>query len=372
MTNNDGLFYKIALSMIPKIGPVLARRLISYTGSAEGVFREGRGRLMKVPHIGTQLIAALKDKEVFEKAERELVFMERYGIRALFYQDAAYPGRLRNCEDAPILLYVRGDLNIEDRKVLSVVGTRRATDRGVDLCSRLVGDLARSSPDLVIASGLAYGIDICAHRAALKNNLTTLAVLGHGMDTIYPSVHRKTAAEITRQGALISEFSSQTLFVRGNFVSRNRIIAGLADATVVVESGEKGGALITADIANSYNRDVFAFPARVSDPRSKGCNHLIKTNKASLIEGAADLQYIMGWEIKRQKQKTVQGLLFHQLEPEAREIVDHLREKGELSIDELSTLCQCPVSRISPMLLDLELKGMVRCLPGSRYKILSL
>jgi len=358
--------------MIPKIGPVLARRLISCTGSVEGIFREGKDKLMKIPYAGTQLVKALKDKEIFARVERELAFMERYGIRAVFYQDAEYPGRLRNCEDAPILLYVRGDWDVEKRKVLSLVGTRRATDRGVDLCNRLVEDLAQGSPELVIVSGLAYGIDICAHRAALKNNLTTLAILGHGMDTIYPSVHRKTAAEITRQGALISEFSSQTPFVRGNFVSRNRIIAGLADATVVVESGEKGGALITADIANSYNRDVFAFPGRVNDARSRGCNHLIKTNKASLIEGAADLEYIMGWEVKRQKQRAVQGHLFHDLAPEARQIVDHLREKGELSIDDLGSLCQCPVSRISPILLDLEIQGLVRCLPGSRYKILSL
>ena len=356
--------------MIPKIGPVLARRLIRYTGSAEGVFRERKGLLMNIPHVGVHLIKALKDREVFHKAERELAFMDRYGIRALFYQDPEYPGRLRNCEDAPILLYVRGDLNIEDRKVLSLVGTRRATDRGVDLCNRLVEDLAQGSPELVIVSGLAYGIDICAHRAALKNKLTTLAVLGHGMDTIYPSVHRKTATEIIHQGALISEFSSQTPFVRGNFVSRNRIIAGLADATAVVESGEKGGALITADIANSYNRDVFAFPGRVNDPRSRGCNHLIKTNKASLIEGAADLEYIMGWEVKRQQKKAVQGRLFDQLEPEARKIVDYLQEKGELSIDELSALCQCPISQISPMLLDLEIRGVVRCLPGNQYKIL--
>jgi len=317
-------------------------------------------------------LLTLKDREVFDRAEREIAFMERYGIRALFYQDDAYPGRLRNCEDAPILLYVRGELNLEDRKVLSLVGTRRATDSGMDLCTRLVEDLALGSPDLVVVSGLAYGIDICAHRAALKSNLSTVAVLGHGMDIIYPSVHRKTAAEIVHQGALITEFSSQTPFVRGNFVSRNRIIAGLADATVVVESGEKGGALITADIANSYNRDVFAFPGRVNDPRSRGCNHLIKNNKASLIEGAHDLEYILGWEVKRQKQKNVQSQLFHQLEPEAMQIVDHLKEKGELSIDELSSLCQWPISRISPMLLDLELKGLVRCLPGSRYKIRSL
>jgi DNA processing protein len=370
MDQNEGLYHKIALSLIPKIGPVMARRLVSYVGSPEGVFRESTTRLLKIPNVGKHMVAAMHDRDIHRRVENELRFIERYEIRPLFYLDPGYPARLGNCEDAPVMLYVKGHLDIECYKVLSIVGTRKATHRGVDLCEKLVADLALNDPGLIIVSGLAYGIDICAHKAALKNSLTTVAVLGHGMDTIYPSVHRDVAAEIAKRGALVSEFSSQTPFMRSNFVSRNRIIAGLCDATVVVESGDKGGALITADIANSYHRDVFAFPGRVNDSRSKGCNQLIKNSKAILIEGAGDLEYVMGWEVNRQKQKVVQRRLFGELEEAARHIVDLLREKGELSIDEIGNCCGSPVSKISPLLLDLEFKGLVRSLPGNRYKLL--
>jgi len=370
MNVNDGLYYKIALSMIPGIGPVLARRMVSFTGSVEGVFKEGRARLLKIPNVGEHVVTALGDRRIFERVDRELAFIDRYGIRPCFYLDSDYPGRLRNCEDAPVMLYIKGDPDIEGQKVLSIVGTRRATDRGLDLCRELVADLAKTGEKVVIVSGLAYGIDICAHRAALDHGMPTVAVLGHGLDTIYPSVHRRVAAEIADAGALVSEFSSQTAFVRGNFISRNRIIAGLGDATVVVESGEKGGALITADIANSYNREVFAFPGRVDDPRSKGCNQLIKNSKASLIEDAGDLGYVMGWEITRQRRKMVQRRLFDELEGMQKKIVDLLREHEELSIDDIGFRCQNPISKVSPLLLDLEFKGIVRSLPGNRYKLL--
>lgn len=355
--------------MIPRIGPVLARRLISVTGSVEGVFRERPGQLKKIPNVGEHVIAALSDRRIFKQVDRELAFIERYGIRPVFYLDADYPGRLRNCEDSPVMIYIKGRLDTDEQKVLSIVGTRRATDRGLGLCRELVEDLAKTGEKVVVVSGLAYGVDVCAHKAALDHGLPTVAVLGHGLDTIYPSVHRQVAAEIAESGALVSEFSSQTAFVRGNFISRNRIIAGLSDATVVVESGEKGGALITADIANSYNREVFAFPGRVDDPRSKGCNQLIKSTKASLIEDAADLGYVMGWEINRQKRKAVQQQLFTELEGMQKSIVDLLKVHDELSIDDIGFRCQSPISKVSPLLLDLEFKGIVRSLPGSRYKI---
>ncbi len=356
--------------MISHIGPVLARRLVDYAGSAEAVFRQGRGPLLKIPGLGSHIVDAIRDKALFKRVDQEMDFMARYGIRPVFYQDNDYPGRLRNCEDAPVLLYMKGNVDIERGKMLSIVGTRKATAQGLENCRRLVEDLGGTHSDLVIVSGLAYGIDICAHRVALTRHIPTVAVLGHGMDTIYPSVHRKTAAEIVQNGALISEFSTQTPFIRGNFISRNRIIAGLCDATVVVESGEKGGALITADIANSYNRDVFAFPGRVDDLHSKGCNQLIKTNKALLIEGAGDLQYIMGWEVTRQKHRLIQRQLFDHLNEENRQIIDLLKNHGELSIDQIGQLCHRPVSQVSPLLLDLELKGLVRCLPGNLYKLL--
>jgi DNA processing protein len=368
---NEELFYKIALSLIPKIGPVLAKRLISYTGSPKSLFDESRSNLLKIPNIGENLVNNIKSKQIFEKAENELEFVNQYKIRVLFYLDNNYPERLKNCEDAPIVLYAKGKILMDESRALSIVGTRRATDRGIEICEKLVEDLAKNTKDLTIISGLAYGIDICAHKAAIKNGLNTYSVLGHGLDLIYPSVHRSVAEKIVRQGALLTEFSSKTRFVRSNFVSRNRIIAGLADATVVIESGEQGGALITADLANSYNRDVFAIPGRITDPRSKGCNQLIKANKASLIESAEDLEYIMGWEVNRFKQKVIQREIFNELKGYERQIVELLKNKGELSLNELSSTMNLPISQISPVLLNLEFKGILKGLPGNRYKTFS-
>ncbi|MFW5945228.1 MAG: DNA-processing protein DprA, partial [Bacteroidota bacterium] len=350
------------------VGPVLAKRLISYTGSPKGLFEERKSKLLKIPNIGENLVNNIKSKSIFEKAEREMAFIENYQIDVYFYLDDRYPKRLKNCEDAPVLFYSKGEVNFESIRVLSVVGTRRATDRGIEACQKLIAELSRNSKDLIVVSGLAYGIDICAHKAALANGLQTISVLGHGLDIIYPSVHRSVAGKIVNQGALVTEFSSYTKFIKSNFVCRNRIIAGLADATVVVESGERGGALITADLANSYNRDVFAFPGRVEDSRSKGCNQLIKTNKAALIEGVDDLEYILGWELNRCRNKIVQQEIFKDLGTSEKNIVSLIREKGELSINELSIRLGLPVSKVSPLLLDLEFEGLIKCLPGNRYK----
>ena len=369
---NEDRFYQIALSLIPKVGPVLAKRLIAYTGSPKALFEESKSKLLKIPNIGENLVHHIQSKNIFEKAERELAFIKNYNIGVSFYLDKNYPKRLKNCEDAPIILYSKGDVNFGNSKVLSIVGTRRATERGIEACQKLIADLSKNSKDLIIVSGLAYGIDICAHKAALANNLQTVSVLGHGLNIIYPSVHRPVAEKIIKQGALITEFSSHTKFIKSNFVSRNRIIAGLSDATVVIESGEQGGALITADLANSYNRDVFAFPGRIEDSRSKGCNQLIKTNKAALIENADDLEYIMGWEVNRYKEKTVQRELFNELGDAEKSIVSLLSENGELSINELSSRLNVPISKVSPMLLNLEFEGIIKCLPGNRYKTLGL
>jgi DNA processing protein len=368
--NNEDLFYQIALSLIPKVGPVLAKRLIAYTGSPKALFEEKKRKLLKIPNIGENLVNNIKSNGLFEKAEQELAFIERYHIDVLFYLNNRYPKRLKNCEDAPVILYSKGNVNFEKSRVLSIVGTRRATDRGIETCKTLIGELSKNNKDLVIVSGLAYGIDICAHRAALANDLQTISVLGHGLDIIYPSMHRSVAEKIIHQGALVTEFSSRTKFIRSNFVSRNRIIAGLADATVVVESGEKGGALITADLANSYNRDVFAFPGRIEDSRSKGCNQLIKSNKAALIEGAEDLEYILGWELNRSREKIVQQQMFNELDATEKNIVSLIRDNGELSINDISTRLSMSISKVSPLLLDLEFEGIIKCLPGNRYKVL--
>jgi len=254
------LVYKIAISLIPGVGTVTAKKLIAYAGSIEAVFNEPASKLEKIPGVGSFLAKKVTTPGIIEKAEKEFEYIQKKNIKALYYLDEDYPERLKHCPDAPIILFLQGNLNLNQEKVISIVGTRNATERGKDICNKLVSDLAERKHNVVIVSGLAYGIDICSHKAALKNNLPTAAVLGHGLKTLYPASHKSVANEILKEGALISDFMSYEWAEKNNFVKRNRIIAGLADATIVVESAPKGGALITADLANSYNRDVFAFP----------------------------------------------------------------------------------------------------------------
>ena len=372
MHPDKNLQYKIALSLIPKIGPILAKRLIAYTGSPQAVFKENKNNLLKIPNVGEQLARNITSKIYLEKAETEIKFIEKYNIHTYFFTDEAYPTRLKNCEDSPVIFYSKGKVDFSNVKTLSIVGTRKPSEHGIDLCKKLVKDLAQTNCQLLIVSGLAYGIDICAHTTALEAGLKTIAVLGHGLDTLYPSMHRNIAEKIISQGALVTEFKSNTRAIAGNFISRNRIIAGMADATVIIESGEKGGALITADIANSYNRDVFAVPGRVSDKYSKGCNQLIKSNKASLIESAADLEYLMGWEVQKQKQRTIQRKLFQELTTEERKVLEVLNAHETIPIDHICSKMQQSTSKISPLLLGLEFKGLVKSLPGKHYKIIKI
>ena len=369
MIKDNSLIYKIGISLIPGIGPITAKKLIAYCGSPEGVFTESRKRLEKIPDIGSHLSTKITDKSVLEKAEKEIKFIENYNLTTFFYLDKDYPERLRHCNDAPVMLFQKGNCDLNKPKIVSIVGTRNATQRGRDTCNKFVAELSENHPDLIVVSGLAYGIDIAAHKAALKNNLDTITVLGHGLSTIYPPVHRSIAKEIVEHGSLLTEFLSYELPEKPNFVKRNRIIAGLADATVVIESGKKGGALITADIANSYNRDVFAFPGRVSDTWSKGCNWLILTNKAALIEGVSNLEYIMGWNADKKNKEVIQTELFHELDEDDTTVSNILKESGDLTIDQISIMANSPVSKISSVLLNLEFKGIVKCLPGRVYKI---
>jgi len=370
MTDN-ALKYKIGIGLIPKIGPVLTRRLISYCGSVEAVFQEKKNNLSKIPGIGEKLAELIycNNNEVLKLAEEEINYIEKNGISALFYLDEAYPDRLRHCEDAPVILFIRGNTDFNRPKVLSIVGTRNPTDYGKEMCRNLVENLALSHPDILIVSGLAYGIDICAHRAALRNKLDTVGVLAHGFTLIYPAVHRDTAKQIISQGALVTEFLHSEQPEPNNFVKRNRIIAGLADATVVVESGKQGGAIITADIANSYNRDVFAFPGRAFDNYSAGCNQLIKTNRAALIEDARDIEYMLGWQkTANENKKAIQKELFITLSADESALLDAIRNASGITIDQLSLQCEIPVSRASSALLNLEFQGLVKCLPGKVYK----
>ena len=277
------LQYQIALTMAPAIGPITAGKLIKEAGSAKGVFQLTRASLENIPGIGPQLSASLRAPSLLEKAARELEFIQKYQIAPLFLHDLEYPKRLKECEDAPILIYVRGNTEMDASRILSVVGTRRASSYGKERCRSIVLELSERIEDLVIVSGLAFGIDIIAHRAALEAGIPTLAVLGHGLHTLYPHAHRETAKRITSQGALMTDFPSGMGPERNNFLRRNRIIAGMADATLVVESAASGGALITAAMASSYQRDVLAVPGRTTDDRSRGCNRLIKENVAAMV-----------------------------------------------------------------------------------------
>jgi len=362
------LHFKLALSMIPGVGGVLARNLVAYVGSVEGIFNEPVAKLVKIPGIGEVNARRIREKEVLLRAEKELQFIEKHQVTVYFYLDENYPRRLRSCPDAPVLFFSSGNVRLDAEKVISVVGTRNATEYGRQLCDELIRDLSGRGHDLLVISGLAYGIDIQAHKSALKYQVPTAAVLGHGLDRLYPAAHAKVAQNMLGTGGLVTDFPSQTKIDPSNFLRRNRIIAGLADAVVVVESGEKGGALVTADIAASYDRDVFVFPGRVGDLYSKGCNRLIKNNLAALIESAADLEYFMRWEMTTSGQP-VQQQLFVELSAEEQQICKVLRNNGKMFIDLIGQETGLPMGKVSALLLELEFRGVVDALPGKMYRL---
>jgi DNA processing protein len=323
--------------------------------------------LIKIPGIGINLARSICERSYLETAEKEVEYVTKNNIRTFFYLDNDYPYRLRQCDDSPVTFYFTGNCDLNAQKLLSVVGTRNATPRGKELCDKIINGLAVGHPDLIIVSGLAYGIDIASHKAALANNLQTIGVLAHGFKTTYPSVHRSTAHEIQERGGLITDFLSDALPERNNFLKRNRIIAGLSDATLVVESGIKGGALITADIAGSYNRDVFAVPGRPGDQWSAGCNSLIKNNKAALIETARDIEYFLTWESSGTK-IPVQKTLFNELSEFEKIIYEYLSRYGEMNIDHLCRAVEIPVYKLSALLLQMEFNGIIKCYPGNLYR----
>jgi DNA processing protein len=362
------LKHKIALSLIPRIGDINARKLVSHFGSVDAIFHEPYRNLVKIPGIGSGIAAYISEKSYLEIAEKETEYVIKHNIKTFFYLDNDYPFRLRQCDDSPVVFYFKGSCDLNSNKILSIVGTRNATTRGKEQCERIIADLAIRHPDLIIISGLAYGIDITAHKAALSNDLQTIAVLGHGFKTIYPSIHRATAEAILNKGGLLTDFMSDTLPERNNFLKRNRIIAGLSDATLVVESGIKGGALITADMANSYNRDVFAVPGRPEDQWSAGCNSLIKTNKAALTESAEDIEYFLNWKPEKSK-PPVQKTLFSDLSEGEQAIYELIMKEGELTIDHICRSLDIPVNKLSAQLLQMEFKGMIKCYPGNIYRI---
>ncbi len=367
--NIQQLKYKVGITLIQGIGSINAKKLIAYCGGTENVFSASKRTLLNVPGIGKYLSDVVINQAVLDQAEKEIEFIMKHQVRPLFFLDENYPERLRHCADSPVMLYVKGNADLNHPKILSIVGTRNATEYGREMTEQIIRKLKERGHNPVIVSGLAYGIDIAAHRNALKSGLKTVAVLGHGLTSIYPSVHTKTAREIVHNGALVTEFLHDQKAETPNFVKRNRIIAGLSDATVVIESAEKGGALITADIANSYNRDVFAVPGRINDERSAGCNRLIKINRAALLEKVEDLEYIMGWDVQQASIKATQQNLFQSLSNEEKIVVDILRSKGDCFIDDLSFEANLPASIVSSLLLNLEFSGLVKSLPGKIYRL---
>ena len=367
----DEQIYTLALTRIPGLGLIGACNLVRTLGSASTIFQHRKELKELIPEVSDKLIKALDCPEAFQRAEQELEFAEKNQIQCLTLDNPSYPSRLRECEDAPLALFYRGNSPLNTQRVISIVGTRHATKYGEDLCASFMQDLADLCPDTLIVSGLAYGIDIHAHRNALEQGFPTIGVLAHGLDRIYPSAHRKTAIEMMDHGGLLTEFMSGTNPDRQNFVRRNRIVAGMSDATIVVESAAKGGALITAELAESYHRDCFAFPGRATDIYSAGCNELIKSNRASLILSAEDFVHAMGWNTTHRKPKeAIQQELFQNLNEEEQKIVDILQQSNEgIQINTLVVKANIPIHHISTLLFELEMKGVVKSLAGSVYKL---
>ena len=369
--NNELLAYQIGIDMIPRIGSINAKKLIAYCGGVEAVFKQSETALMQIPGIGAITAREIANQKVLDRAKQEVEFIEKHGIKAYFYLDPSYPSRLKNCEDGPIVLFTKSriDFNFNQQKIISVVGTRSITDYGIDMCNTIIESLVTRGHKPVIVSGLAYGVDVCAHKAALRHGIPTIGVLGHGLDIIYPSVHRRIAKEMVEQGALVTDFPSGAKVDRNNFIKRNRIIAGLSDATLVIESAESGGSLITADIAQSYNREVFAIPGLAKSKYSRGCNLLIKSNKAALVESAEDIEFQLGWEVAGALPNQKQLAFVPDLTPDEQKVFEVIKEFGQEVIDVICFKTSMPVAQVSAILLNLEFAGLVNCRPGKVFAL---
>ena len=366
MTTSE-LLYLLALQRIPNIGDISAKKLLRTMGSAEAIFNASKNELKAIDGIGNFKLKDLHNPDYLHQAESELKFIKDNAIEIRYFEDAEYPEKLKHCIDAPILLFQQGNINLQQKKLISIVGTRKATNQGIAFCENLIEKLAPLNP--VIISGFAYGIDICAHKAALKHNLQTLGCLAHGLNQIYPKSHAKYVDEVKNYGGFMTDFWSSATFDRNNFLRRNRIIAGLSQATLVIESAEKGGSLVTADIANSYNREVFAVPGRTTDAFSKGCNNLIKSQQAHMLTCPEDLIYMLNWDLKKQPKKP-QPQLFVNLTEDEEKVLKALQQKGKAELDDISLIVKMPTYKIAPLLLNLELNGLVRPLPGKMYEVI--
>jgi DNA processing protein len=364
----DELIYKVALGLTSGVGDATTRQLISYCGSASAVFKTPKGRLLKIPGIGPKTADALLNKENIAEAEKECELARKQHIQLLFYTDAAYPSRLKNIPDAPALLYYKGNADLNSDKVIAVVGTRKATPYGKTVTEQIIQELS-AYPSVLVVSGLAYGIDIAAHKSALQYKVPTLGVMASGADIVYPSGHKNTAAQMEENGGLLTEYRIGTKPDAPYFPARNRIIAGISDAVIVVEAAITGGALITAEIANGYNRDVFAVPGNLDAPCSEGCNMLIRNHKANIFTGVKDLVYYLNWDQKAAPAKSKHTDQYEQLDEDSKKIVNLLLQNKEMLMDDLSWKAQIPVSKLASLLLTLELQGLLKALPGKKFTL---
>lgn len=365
--NNEKL-YQLALHFTPGVGHYTIKQLISYCGSAEAVFQKKKSQLTKIPGVGPKIINAIAESKLLQSVEQELVKAEKEGIDILSYTDKKFPSRLKGIHDAPAIIYYKGNADLNNKKCVAIVGTRRATTYGKQITEKIIESLAPHDP--LIISGLAYGIDITAHRSALKYNLATIGIMASGIDIIYPAVHKETARQMVKKGGLISELSINTKPEPMHFPARNRIIAGMADAVIVIEAAKKGGALITAEIANSYNKDVFAVPGNIGCIYSEGCNNLIKSHKANMLTDPSDIEYIMNWTVETEVSQKSFVLDESLLDFDEKTVLQYMMDKNEaILLDELSWKTNIPLNKLASILLNLEFKGTVNSLPGKKYKL---
>ena len=367
MTEND-LLYTLALQHVPNIGDIIAKRLISHCGTAEAVINEKKQNLLKIDGIGSVILGGLHESHHLKEAEKEIGFIKENNIIISYFKDDNYPDKLKHCIDGPILLFQSGKISLKEQRIISIVGARKITTSGIAFCEDLVEKLAIYNP--VIISGFAYGTDITAHKAALKHNLQTIGCLAHGLNQIYPKVHKKYMVDMEKSGGFFTDFWSSDTFDKNNFLKRNRIIAGLSEATIVIESAEKGGSLVTADIANSYNRDVFAVPGRITDSQSSGCNNLIKYQKAHMLTTALDVPYILNWKLEEENKPAIQKQLFVELDATEKVIYNFLKENEKQQLDVIAINCNLPIFKMASVLLNMELKGVIRPLPGKLFEII--
>lgn len=362
--NSTQLLYAMALQAVPNIGDITAKKLIQHCGTPEAVFKASKRSLERIYGIESHTIKTLQNAQTLKSAERELKFIDKHNINAFYFEETAYPHRLKHCVDGPIVLFQKGSIKWDKSPVISIVGTRQLTAYGARQCRALVAALSVFNP--IIVSGLAYGADIIAHRAALECELQTVACMAQDLQNIYPAAHKKFRSQIEAHGGFVTDFWSTSQFSPSNFVRRNRLIAGLSEATVVIESGVKGGSLITADLAFGYNREVFALPGRIGDSQSVGCLNLIKTKKAHLLSVPEDLPYILNWNIEAHS-KSLKLKTPTSLNIDEKLIFEHLKKEGTTPLDLIALGCQIPTSKAAYILLNLELKGVVKSLPGNVF-----